>query len=159
MQLSCFSLRKKAKTASSVSYLPICSPMKEVPVEERKGSAGSGKEEDGDQRHVFFHFSHPHHPLLEVTSPYLFTCMGCKEYGAGKKLSCSRQACCFDLHDFCALAPPSLHGHPFRSKHHLVFITKPTGTNVRTRYMNIYICMHARKLKQCRIVGRWFCKL
>ncbi|KAG1363288.1 diacylglycerol kinase theta [Cocos nucifera] len=72
-----------------------------------------------------FHFSHPQHPLVQVSYPYLFTCMGCKEYGAGKRFRC--QICGFDLHDFCALAPPSLHGHPLHHKHQLVFFTKPGG--------------------------------
>lgn len=74
----------------------------------------------GDQ---LLHFSHPQHPLLQISLPYLFTCMGCKEYGAGMRFRC--QTCGFDLHDFCALAPPALHNHPFHHKHQLVFFTKP----------------------------------
>lgn len=68
-------------------------------------------------------FQHPQHPLLQISLPYLFTCMGCKEYGAGMRFRC--QTCGFDLHDFCALAPPALHNHPFHHKHQLVFFTKP----------------------------------
>ncbi|RWW48085.1 hypothetical protein BHE74_00045873 [Ensete ventricosum] len=74
----------------------------------------------GDQ---LLHFSHPQHPLLQISLPYLFTCMGCKEYGAGRRFRC--QTCGFDLHDFCALAPPALHNHPFHHKHQLVFFMKP----------------------------------
>ncbi|URE41888.1 DC1 domain-containing protein [Musa troglodytarum] len=76
----------------------------------------------GDQ---LLHFSHPQHPLLQISLPYLFTCMGCKEYGAGRRFRC--QTCGFDLHDFCALAPPALQNHPFHHKHQLVFFAKPGG--------------------------------
>ncbi|KAJ8643671.1 hypothetical protein MRB53_005419 [Persea americana] len=73
---------------------------------------------------VLVHFSHPH-PLQQVSMPYLFTCMGCKEYGAGRRFRC--QACNFDLHDFCALAPPSIQSHPLHSQHQLIFYTKVGG--------------------------------
>nr|CAD1825389.1 unnamed protein product [Ananas comosus var. bracteatus] len=76
-------------------------------------------------RQEIFHFSHPQHPLVQINMPYLFTCMGCKEYGAGRRFRC--QICGFDLHDFCALAPQSLHNHPFHHKHQLVFYIKPGG--------------------------------
>ncbi|VAI19112.1 unnamed protein product [Triticum turgidum subsp. durum] len=70
------------------------------------------------------HFSHPEHRLARFDFPYLFLCMGCKEYGAGKRFMC--QICGFQLHEFCALAPPSLHDHPFHPKHqHLLFFEKP----------------------------------
>ncbi|XP_039141245.1 uncharacterized protein LOC120278544 [Dioscorea cayenensis subsp. rotundata] len=72
-----------------------------------------------------FHFSHLQHPLVPLNLPYLFTCMGCKEYGAGLRFRC--QTCDFKLHDFCALAP-SLIAHLFHMKHHqLIFFTKPGG--------------------------------
>ncbi|XP_010270609.1 PREDICTED: uncharacterized protein LOC104606892 [Nelumbo nucifera] len=71
------------------------------------------------------HFSHPQHPLVQINLPYLFTCMGCKEYGAGKRLTC--QHCDFFLHDLCAFAPPSLSNHSLHSQHHLVFYIKPGG--------------------------------
>lgn len=71
------------------------------------------------------HFNHPQHPLVEVNFPYIFTCMGCKEYGAGKRFKC--RTCDLDFHDFCVLAPPSLQRHPFHSHHQLVFHTKPEG--------------------------------
>ncbi|KAJ0026178.1 hypothetical protein Pint_09148 [Pistacia integerrima] len=70
-----------------------------------------------------FHFNHPQHPLLEMDSPDLFTCGGCKEYGSGKRYSC--QQCDFQLHHFCALPPQSLVGHPFHIHHQLLFQTKP----------------------------------
>lgn len=70
------------------------------------------------------HFSHPEHRLARFDFPYLFLCMGCKEYGAGKRFMC--QICGFQLHEFCAMAPPSLHDHPFHPKHqHLLFFEKP----------------------------------
>ncbi|KAJ0987137.1 hypothetical protein J5N97_005493 [Dioscorea zingiberensis] len=72
-----------------------------------------------------FHFSHPQHPLVPFNLPYLFTCIGCKEYGAGMRFRC--QICDFELHDFCALAPPSLIDHPFHMQHQLIFFTKPGG--------------------------------
>ncbi|PWZ36973.1 hypothetical protein Zm00014a_025391 [Zea mays] len=72
------------------------------------------------------HFSHPEHRLARFDFPHLFMCMGCKEYGAGKRFMC--QACGFQLHEFCALAPPSLHEHPFHPKHpHLLFFVKPAS--------------------------------
>ncbi|KAG9456584.1 hypothetical protein H6P81_001092 [Aristolochia fimbriata] len=76
------------------------------------------------------HSSHPQHPLTQVYSPYLFTCMGCKEYGAGRRFKCLR--CDYDLHDFCALAPPSLHSHPLHTKHPIVFSIKPAGGFLRS---------------------------
>ncbi|XP_020269131.1 uncharacterized protein LOC109844478 isoform X2 [Asparagus officinalis] len=73
----------------------------------------------------FFHFSHPYHPLVLTNLPYLFTCNGCKEHGAGKRYKC--EICEFDLHDFCALAPRSLHNHPFHPQHELFFCAKSGG--------------------------------
>lgn len=82
-----------------------------------------GPEADGGETMV--HFSHPEHRLARFDFPYLFMCMGCKEYGAGKRFMC--QACGFQLHEFCALAPPALHDHPFHRKHpHLLFFVKPS---------------------------------
>jgi hypothetical protein len=72
------------------------------------------------------HFSHPEHRLARFDFPYLFMCMGCREYGAGKRFMC--QTCGFQLHEFCALAPPSLHDHPLHPKHpHLLFFAKPAS--------------------------------
>ncbi|XP_021815559.1 diacylglycerol kinase theta [Prunus avium] len=68
------------------------------------------------------HFGHPQHPLSQVNLPDLFTCAGCKEYGAGKRFVC--QQCDFQLHDFCALAPPALKSHPFHFQHQLVLYSK-----------------------------------
>ncbi|PKU81567.1 hypothetical protein MA16_Dca007674 [Dendrobium catenatum] len=78
-----------------------------------------------NQEEVILHFSHPHHPLVLMNLPYLFTCMGCKEFGAGKRMKC--QICDFELHDFCAFAPASLINHPFHYNHQLVFYTKSGG--------------------------------
>ncbi|XP_019172011.1 PREDICTED: uncharacterized protein LOC109167449 [Ipomoea nil] len=69
------------------------------------------------------HSSHAKHPLVEMTLPELFTCSGCKEYGAGKRYAC--QQCNFQLHDFCALSPPSLNTHPLHGQHQLLFHDKP----------------------------------
>jgi hypothetical protein len=85
-------------------------------------------EAEGDDGGIV-HFSHPEHRLARFDFPYLFMCMGCKEYGAGKRFMC--QTCGFQLHEFCALAPPSLHDHPFHTKHqHLLFFDKPAGTQI-----------------------------
>ncbi|XP_008453038.2 uncharacterized protein LOC103493863 isoform X2 [Cucumis melo] len=69
------------------------------------------------------HFSHPRHRLSRMCLPDLFTCSGCKEYGAGNRFSC--QQCDFQLHDFCAFSPPALKAHPFHSYHQLLFYSKP----------------------------------
>ncbi|QCD89155.1 uncharacterized protein LOC114172439 [Vigna unguiculata] len=69
------------------------------------------------------HFSHPQHPLSMVDLPDLFNCVGCKEYGSGKRFVC--QQCEFQMHDFCALAPTALKAHPFHSQHSLLFHSKP----------------------------------
>ncbi|KQJ90790.1 uncharacterized protein LOC104585122 [Brachypodium distachyon] len=87
---------------------------------EQEGGGG-----DGDVSEMV-HLSHPEHRLARFDFPYLFMCMGCKEYGAGRRFMC--QICGFQLHDFCALAPPSLHDHPFHPRHrHLLFFDKPGG--------------------------------
>ncbi|XP_010684748.2 protein VACUOLELESS GAMETOPHYTES [Beta vulgaris subsp. vulgaris] len=67
--------------------------------------------------------NHPQHKMVHVNLPNPFTCMGCKEYGAGSRFTC--QQCNFELHDFCALAPLVLKAHPLHSQHQLVFIPKP----------------------------------
>ncbi|GJN33589.1 hypothetical protein PR202_gb22208 [Eleusine coracana subsp. coracana] len=86
------------------------------------------EEDDGE----IVHFSHPEHRLARFDFPYLFMCMGCKEYGAGKRFMC--QTCGFQLHEFCALAPPYLHDHPFHPKHqHLLFFDKPAGGFLRCK--------------------------
>ncbi|KAL5980089.1 hypothetical protein ACLOJK_036556 [Asimina triloba] len=71
------------------------------------------------------HSSHPQHPLTLVYTPYLFRCMGCKEFGAGPRFKCNM--CDYDLHDFCALASPSIQSHPLHCLHQLVFYSKPGG--------------------------------
>lgn len=58
-----------------------------------------------------------------VDLPDLFICVGCKEYGSGKRFVC--QQCNYQLHDFCALAPPALKAHPFHSQHAMLFHSKP----------------------------------
>ncbi|CAI9115329.1 OLC1v1016210C1 [Oldenlandia corymbosa var. corymbosa] len=73
---------------------------------------------------IIQHYSHPNHHLAQTTIfADLFVCGGCKEYGAGKRFSC--QECNFQLHDFCALAPPTLKAHPLHPQHQLVFHSRP----------------------------------
>ncbi|TKY69129.1 protein-disulfide reductase [Spatholobus suberectus] len=69
------------------------------------------------------HFSHPQHPLSMMDLPDLFNCVGCKEYGSGKRFVCKQ--CDFQMHDFCALAPPALKAHPIHSQHSILFHSKP----------------------------------
>ncbi|KAL3639850.1 hypothetical protein CASFOL_014818 [Castilleja foliolosa] len=73
------------------------------------------------------HYSHSKHPLTEITLPEIFTCTGCKEYGAGKRFAC--QQCDFQLHDFCAFSPPLLTNHPLHGQHQLVFHSKPKSVS------------------------------
>ncbi|XP_010534428.1 PREDICTED: uncharacterized protein LOC104809973 isoform X2 [Tarenaya hassleriana] len=70
------------------------------------------------------HFGHPQHVAAKVELPDLYTCSGCKEDGAGKRYVC--QQCDYQLHEFCALAPPLLKAHPFHYQHHLLFYAKPS---------------------------------
>jgi len=67
------------------------------------------------------HFTHPQHALTLMSLPYLFTCHGCKEYGAGARYRCND--CNIDIHEFCAKAPPSI-SHPYHTQHQLVFYNK-----------------------------------
>ncbi|XP_047327873.1 uncharacterized protein LOC124931451 [Impatiens glandulifera] len=71
---------------------------------------------------------HPNHPLTSMTMPELFTCSGCKEYGAGKRFVCHE--CDFQLHEFCALSPMSLKNHPLHGQHQLLFHTKPKSGGI-----------------------------
>ncbi|KAL5206129.1 hypothetical protein ABZP36_034338 [Zizania latifolia] len=103
-----------------------------VPAEEEHCSDRTGQqkppaaEDGGDGDGEIVHFSHPEHRLALFDFPYLFMCMGCKEYGAGRRFLC--QLCGFQLHEFCAMAPPSVHDHPFHPNHrHLLFFVKPGG--------------------------------
>ncbi|XP_042493596.1 uncharacterized protein LOC122073129 [Macadamia integrifolia] len=87
--------------------------------------------EEDDKKYQILHFSHPQHTLLQITLPSLFTCMGCKEFGAGNRFKCLQ--CDFELHEFCAMAPPSLKSHSLHSQHSLIFFTKPVkGGNLRS---------------------------
>lgn len=105
---------------------------------------------DGDgqahQNQMMHHFSHPQHPLAEVSSPYLYTCMGCKEYGAGTAFSC--QICSdFHLHEFCALASPALNSHPLHPQHQLLFHSK-SGT---PSSFSLTIYLHIGGLPCCEL--------
>ncbi|KAH9302742.1 hypothetical protein KI387_014325 [Taxus chinensis] len=70
------------------------------------------------------HFSHPQHALNLIYLPYLYTCSGCKEYGAGRRYMCNQ--CDFDIHEFCAKAPAAV-SHPYHTQHQLIFHKQPGG--------------------------------
>lgn len=93
------------------------------------------------------HADHPQHPLAQVNTPSPFTCTGCKEHGAGPRFTCNQ--CNFELHQFCALAPPFLRRHPLHTQHHLYLISKPGGI----RYTKCDVCGKATKgyMFQCNI--------
>ncbi|KAL3505533.1 hypothetical protein ACH5RR_035374 [Cinchona calisaya] len=82
----------------------------------------------GGEDVTLIHYRHPKHPLAQKTLPELFVCGGCKEYGAGKRFTC--QECDFQLHDFCALSPPSLRDHPLHAQHELVFHSRPKQAGI-----------------------------
>ncbi|PIM97169.1 Diacylglycerol kinase [Handroanthus impetiginosus] len=89
------------------------------------------------------HYSHSKHPLTEVTLNELFTCSGCKEYGAGKRFSC--QECEFQLHEFCAFAPPLLKNHQLHGQHQLVFHSKPKPAKAGISWPRCNICGKSTK--------------
>ena len=103
-----------ARTATSnIAAAPKKSPVVEFPTTSPQLTFGE----------EMLHFGHPRHPLSLVKLPNLFTCAGCKEYGSGKRFVC--QQCDFQLHDFCAAAPPTLKAHPLHYQHHLILFSKP----------------------------------
>ncbi|XP_007028813.2 PREDICTED: uncharacterized protein LOC18598991 isoform X1 [Theobroma cacao] len=75
-----------------------------------------------------FYFAHPQHPISQTNLPDLFTCAACKEYGAGERFTCSD--CDYQLHDFCALAPPALKRHPIHPVHKIIFFPKPVKSGI-----------------------------
>lgn len=75
----------------------------------------------GDE--IFNETLHPQHPISQTNLPDLFTCAACKEYGAGERFGCTD--CDYQLHDFCALAPPVLKRHPIHPLHKIIFSSKP----------------------------------
>ncbi|KAG2309281.1 hypothetical protein Bca52824_029029 [Brassica carinata] len=80
------------------------------------------------------HFTHIH-PLTKVDNSGKFKCNGCKTYGIGKSYRCS--SCDYDLHEYCAICPPTLLSfmHP---KHKLKLVFKePAMTNQDRRGCNI----------------------
>lgn len=106
-----FLLKRSESMQQPTEFVPRKSPVVEFPT--------SPQLIFGEE---MLHFGHPQHPLSQVNLPDLFTCAGCKEYGAGKRFVC--QQCNFQLHDFCALAPPALNSHPFHFQHQLVLYSK-----------------------------------
>ncbi|KAH6821324.1 Cysteine/Histidine-rich C1 domain family protein [Perilla frutescens var. hirtella] len=89
------------------------------------------------------HYAHSKHPLVEVTLSELFTCGGCKEYGAGRRFAC--QDCDFQLHDFCATSPPVLNNHPFHGHHQLVFHAKPKSAKGGISWPRCDVCGKSSK--------------
>ncbi|GMH04992.1 hypothetical protein Nepgr_006832 [Nepenthes gracilis] len=95
---------------------------------------------------IYGHWNHPQHPLVEVPDlPSPFTCMGCKEYGAGTRFSCQR--CNFELHRFCAFPPPAhLTRHPLHPQHSpLILHPRPPGGRRWSTYQSgrsgqVYSC-------------------
>ncbi|KAJ0257502.1 Cysteine/Histidine-rich C1 domain family protein [Hirschfeldia incana] len=75
------------------------------------------------------HFGHPRHVLVKVELPDIYTCAGCKEEGAGIRYVC--QECDYQLHEFCASAPPVLKSHPFHYQHQLLFFAKPAKGGIK----------------------------
>ncbi|KAL7154433.1 hypothetical protein ABFS83_03G002400 [Erythranthe nasuta] len=102
-------LRRSSSTAASLSQI-------QFPTSAAQPSTNGGEYE-------ITHYTHSNHPLTQLNLSQLFTCDGCKEYGAGTRFSC--QHCDFQLHDFCAAAPPLLNNHPLHGQHQLVFHSKP----------------------------------
>ena len=70
-----------------------------------------------------FLVAHPQHPISQTHLPDLFTCAACKEYGAGERFTCTY--CDYQLHGFCALAPPALKRHPIHPLHNIIYFPKP----------------------------------
>ncbi|KAK6160889.1 hypothetical protein DH2020_004272 [Rehmannia glutinosa] len=89
------------------------------------------------------HYSHSKHPLTQVTLSELFTCTGCKEYGAGKRFAC--QHCDFQLHQFCAFSPPLLKNHPLHGQHHLIFHSKPKSAKAGISWPRCDVCGKSTK--------------
>nr|XP_016443262.1 PREDICTED: uncharacterized protein LOC107768651 [Nicotiana tabacum] len=97
------------------------------------------------------HHTHSKHPLAEITLSELFTCSGCKEFGAGRRYAC--QDCDFQLHHFCALSPPSLKAHPFHGQHQLVFHAKPKQVKAGITWPRCDVCGKSTKgfTFRCRV--------
>ncbi|XP_049390785.1 uncharacterized protein LOC125855146 [Solanum stenotomum] len=97
------------------------------------------------------HHTHSKHPLAEITLSELFTCSGCKEFGTGRRYAC--QNCDFQLHHFCALAPPSLKAHPFHGQHQLVFHAKPKQVKAGIAWPRCDVCCKSTKgfTFRCRV--------
>ncbi|KAI3465502.1 hypothetical protein Pfo_022165 [Paulownia fortunei] len=117
-------MRRKSsmmKRSSSMD-VPAASPAKNSQLKEFPTSPQTAVGEE------ITHYTHSKHPLTEVTLAELFTCAGCKEYGAGKRFAC--QQCEFQLHEFCAFSPPILKNHPLHGQHQLVFHSKPKSAGI-----------------------------
>ncbi|PKI35747.1 uncharacterized protein LOC116212896 [Punica granatum] len=107
-------------SASTTAYPPSVPKSQPTPVPNLVEFPTSPQRKVGED---MLHFGHPQHPLAHIYQPDLFTCSGCKEHGAGKRFSC--QHCDYQLHEFCAVAPQALEGHPLHVQHQLLFYSKP----------------------------------
>ncbi|XP_051137546.1 uncharacterized protein LOC127255839 [Andrographis paniculata] len=89
------------------------------------------------------HYTHSQHPLTKISSPELFVCAGCKEYGAGYRFAC--QQCEFQLHEFCAAPRPLLKNHPLHGQHQLVFHVKPKQAKAGMAWPKCNVCAKSIK--------------
>ncbi|XP_039054585.1 uncharacterized protein LOC120197000 [Hibiscus syriacus] len=76
-----------------------------------------------EEGHEMFHATHPQHPISQAHFTDLFVCAACKEFGAGLRFACTH--CDYQLHHFCALAPPALKRHPIHPFHKIILFYKP----------------------------------
>ncbi|KAI4336666.1 hypothetical protein L6164_015164 [Bauhinia variegata] len=114
---------EKTRTSLSLKKSPTKSMEMEVAFPKKQGPVEFPTSPQLIFGEEILHLSHPQHPLSQVDLPDLFTCVGCREYGSGKRFLC--QQCNFQLHDFCAFAPPTLKAHPLHPQHHITFHAKP----------------------------------
>lgn len=74
------------------------------------------------------HSTHPQHKLKMEYTETPFSCDGCKEAGIGIRYRC--EACDFDLHKICALAPAII-SHPFYPRCEFRLYSRPPGQLAR----------------------------
>ena len=73
------------------------------------------------------HFTHPPHPLTEISEDKEFKCDGCERLGIGQRYQC--QECSFNLHMHCGHCPPYLSSfvHP-KHRLHLNIVQRSRAT-------------------------------
>ncbi|KAL6996038.1 hypothetical protein U1Q18_006173, partial [Sarracenia purpurea var. burkii] len=116
-------------------------PTTQVPKKSFSSEFPSSPQPIDQPQEIILHFSHQQHPLAKVNLAELFTCAGCKEYGAGKRFACQQcgilrarcdvcgkaakgftfrcSACSFQMHPCCAMLStqvnfPSVHPHSLK---------------------------------------------